>query len=180
MSEKMLTFQHIGTARHRGEENGMDVILYGRQADGTSVSVKVEGIKAYGFTNVKSIDRATRLTLNRWVQWLLSMQCSNRSTTKYKKENNANKPTDKVLDNWHWWFNKFDNVSIEWEQVSGFNIRYVRDVPPPIVWKFTVDRYDVWRVLLTILKNPVSLIFRSYESPALLRFFFSRALSRTL
>ena len=45
----MLTFQHIGTARHRGDENTMDVMLYGRQADGTSTAVRVVGIDAYGF-----------------------------------------------------------------------------------------------------------------------------------
>ena len=65
--KNMLTFQHIGTARHRGDENTMDVMLYGRQADGTSTAVRVVGIEAYGFLKA-DVSPRERSAINQWVQ----------------------------------------------------------------------------------------------------------------
>jgi len=158
---KMLTFQHIGTARHRGNENTMDVMLYGRQADGTSTAVRVVGIDAYGFLKA-DITRRERLAINQWVQWLTSMQRSDRGEAKYKKENDTNKPPEDVLNYWQWCFGTAAVLEsdIQWSEVSGFNIRLVRDVEPPQVWKFSVKRYDIWRALLSIFKDPVGVYDR--------------------
>ena len=156
-----LTFQHIGTARHRGNENTMDVMLYGRQADGTSTAVRVVGIDAYGFLKA-DITRRERLAINQWVQWLTSMQRSDRGEAKYKKENDTNKPPEDVLNYWQWCFGTAAVLEsdIQWSEVSGFNIRLVRDVEPPQVWKFSVKRYDIWRALLSIFKDPVGVYDR--------------------
>lgn len=153
--KNMLTFQHIGTARHRGDENTMDVMLYGRQADGTSTAVRVVGIEAYGYLKA-DISRPERLAINQWVQWLTSMQRSDRAEVKYKKENDAKKPPEDVLNYWQWCFGTAAILEsdIQWTAEAGFNIRYVRDVPPPKVWKFSVKRYDIWRALLSIFKDP--------------------------
>ena len=48
-SDRQCTFQHIGTARHRDSDYNLAVRLYGRQADGKSVSITVEGVSAYGY-----------------------------------------------------------------------------------------------------------------------------------
>jgi len=159
--EKMLTFQHIGTARHRGDENTMDVMLYGRQADGTSTAVRVVGIDAYGFLK-QNINRRERLAINQWVQWLTSMQRSDRGEAKYKKENDSKKPPEDVLNYWQWCFGTAAILEsdIRWSAEAGFNIRFVRDVPPPKVWKFSVKRYDIWRALLSIFKDPTGVYDR--------------------
>jgi DNA polymerase delta subunit 1 len=151
----MLTFQHIGTARHRGDENTMDVMLYGRQADGTSTAVRVVGIEAYGFLKA-DVSHRERSAINQWVQWLTSMQRSDRGEAKYKKENDAKKPPEDVLNYWQWCFGTAAILEsdIRWTAEAGFNIRSVRDVPPPKVWKFSVKRYDIWRALLSIFKDP--------------------------
>ena len=157
----MLTFQHIGTARHRGDENTMDVMLYGRQADGTSTAVRVVGIDAYGFLKANVSDQ-TRQEVCKMVQWLTSMQRSDRNCAKYKKENDAEKPTDAVLNYWQWCLKTavVSESEIQWTPVAGFNIRCVRDVPPPLVWKFSVKRYDIWRALLSIFKDPTGVYDR--------------------
>jgi len=151
----MLTFQHIGTARHRGDENTMDVMLYGRQADGLSTAVCVKGITAYGFVRTR-LTCALQRVIGEWVRWVTSMQRSERNSAKYKKEHDEKKPNDEVLKYWQWCHStaKLEPGDIVWEQTTGFNIRYVRDVEPPAVHKFTVRRYDVWRALLTIFKEP--------------------------
>ena len=151
----MLTFQHIGTARHRGDENTMDVMLYGRQADGTSTAVHVKGITAYGFVRTR-LTSAHQRVIGEWVRWVTSMQRSDRNSAKYKKEHDEKKPNDEVLNYWQWCHStaKLEPGDIVWEQTAGFNIRYVRDVEPPAVHKFTVRRYDVWRALLSIFKEP--------------------------
>ena len=151
----MLTFQHIGTARHRGAENTMDVMLYGRQANGVSVAVRVEGIVAYGFVRAQLASQHHRV-IAEWVRWVTSMQRTERACAKYKKENDEKKPDEDVLNYWQWCHRtaKLESDDIIWETTSGFNIRCVRDVPPPPVHRFTVRRYDIWRALLSIFKEP--------------------------
>jgi len=147
----VLTFQHIGTARHRGDNNTIDVMLYGRQADGTSTAVRVLGVEAYGFATC-SVNQQVVLE---WVQWVTSMQRSNSACKRYKKENDCDKPGAEILSYWQWCWEtaEIGAGDIRWSQCSGYNIRHVRDVAPPTVWKFTVRRYDVWRALLNILKD---------------------------
>jgi len=151
----MLTFQHIGTARHRGDENTMDVMLYGRQADGTSTAVHVKGITAYGFVRTRLTPVHQRV-IGEWVRWVTSMQRSDRNSAKYKKEHDEKKPNDEVLNYWQWCHStaKLEPGDMVWEKTAGFNIRYVRDVEPPAVHKFTVRRYDIWRALLSIFREP--------------------------
>ena len=157
----MLTFQHIGTARHRGDENTMDVMLYGRQADGTSTAVRVVGIDAYGFIKVE-MTHQKRLNVIKWVQWITSIQRSDRACAKYKKENDVEKPDNEVFNYWQWCFGTsvVSKNDIVWTPVDGFNIRCVRDEPPPLVWKFSVKRYDIWRALLSIFKDPTGVYNR--------------------
>ncbi len=157
----MTTFQHIGTARHRGVENTMNVMLYGRQHDGVSIAIEVRNVEAYGFIKTEML-RTKQIALNEWVRWVTSMQRSDRGCAKYEKENDAKKPNDEILNYWKWCHDtsKISGSDIVWKQVSGFNIRHVQDKPPPVVWKFIVKRYDVWRALLSIFKNPVTIYER--------------------
>jgi len=147
----MLTFQHIGTARHRGENNTIDVMLYGRQADGTSTAIRVLGIQAYGFTTVVVNEQIVR----EWVQWVTAMQRTEGACKRYKKEHDEEKPDHEILSYFEWcWKTAQLNVSdIRWTRCSGYNIRHVEDDAPPVVWQFAVKRYDIWRALLTIFKD---------------------------
>ena len=147
----MLTFQHIGTARHRGENNTIDVMLYGRQADGTSTAIRVLKIQAYGFTT----NTVNQQTVREWVQWVTVMQRIEGACKRYKEEHDCERPGHKVL--WHfktcWSDAEINDRDIHWSRCSGYNIRHVTDDAPPTVWKFTVKRYDIWRALLTIFKD---------------------------
>lgn len=151
----MATFQHIGTARHRGHENTMDVMLYGRQADGQSIGVRVCGIQAYGFVRAQ-LSHTAKGVIAEWVRWVSSMQRLERACAKYKKEHDDEKPDDQVVNYWQWCHRTaaLSAADITWHATRGFNIRHVRDAPPPAVHKFTVYRYDVWRALLRIFKEP--------------------------
>jgi len=146
-----ITFQHIGTARHRGENNAIDVMLYGRQADGTSTAVRVLNIDAYGFTTTT----VSQPTVREWIRWLTAMQRTESACNRYKKEHGEEKADDEVFNyfEWCWKTAHVDASDIRWSQCSGYNIRHVEDETPPSVWKFTVQRYDVWRALLAILKD---------------------------
>ena len=147
----MLTFQHIGTARHRGENNTIDVMLYGRQADGTSTAIRVLGIQAYGFTT----NRVNQQTVREWVQWVTAMQRTEGACKRYKKEHDEEKPGHEILSyfEWCWKTAQLNGNDIRWSRCSGYNIRHVKDDAPPVVWQFTVKRYDIWRALLTIFKD---------------------------
>jgi len=147
----MLTFQHIGTARHRGENNAIDVLLYGRQADGTSIAIRVLNIHAYGFTT----NTVNQQTVREWVQWVTAMQRTEGACKRHKNEHGEEKPNREVLSYWKWCWDtaQINTRDIRWTRCSGYNIRHVEDQAPPVVWKFTVQRYDVWRALLSIFKD---------------------------
>ena len=149
--KKMLTFQHIGTARHRGKNNTIDVMLYGRQADGTSTAIRVLGIRAYGFTT----NTVNQQTVREWVQWVTAMQRTEGKCKRYKKDKDQDMPDDDILSffQWCWKTSQINSSDIVWSRCSGYNIRHVEDDAPPVVWQFTVKRYDIWRALLTIFKD---------------------------
>ena len=149
----MLTFQHIGTARHRGEDNGIDVMLYGRQADGTSTAIRVKGIQAYGFTT----NTVNQQTIREWVQWVTVMQRTEGACKRYKEEHGEKKSDKEVLNyfGWCWKTSEIKTSDVHWTRCSGYNIRHVEDDAPPTVWKFSVKRYDIWRALLTILNRSI-------------------------
>ena len=151
-----LVFQHSGTSRHRGPEYTIAVRLYGRQADGKSIALDVMGVKTYGFircnVNAEFMHRVSSL-----VQWWTSMQRTEQSSKKYKKENGEDKPMSQVFKQWDtWWFEKCEVNNLVWTKHRGYNIRHVLPGLGPEVWKFEVDRYDTWRALLSLFKNPVS------------------------
>lgn len=147
----MLTFQHIGTARHRGENNTIDVMLYGRQSGGTSTAIRVLGIQAYGFTT----NTVNQQTVRQWVRWVTAMQRTEGKCKRYKKDNEQDMPDDEIVSffQWCWKTSQINASDIVWSRCSGYNIRHVEDDAPPVVWKFTVKRYDIWRALLTIFKD---------------------------
>jgi DNA polymerase delta subunit 1 len=148
----MLTFQHICTSRHKGEGNGIDVMLYGRQADGVSTAIRVVGVRAYGYINTKVNEESIR----KWVRWILVMQMTEGKCRRYENENDKQKmPNDEILKffNKCWSFSEMTSNDIRWTCCSGYNIRHVKEYAPPTVWKFTVLRYDVWRALLSCFKN---------------------------
>ena len=94
----MLTFQHISTARHRGERNCIDVMLYGRQADGTSTAIRVRNISAYGYTtNVVHPE-----TVRKWVRWILAIQMVENKCKRYKEEHNETMPASKICSFFVW------------------------------------------------------------------------------
>lgn len=85
------------------------------------------------------------------------MQMSDRSEKKYEKEHGEAKPEQKVLYSWaKFWFPKcaVSPADLRWTQSAGYNIRHVQDDPPPVVWRFETKRYDIWRAVLSILKDP--------------------------
>jgi len=147
----MLTFQHIGTARHLGKNNTIDVMLYGRQADGTSTAIRVLGIQAYGFTT----NTVNQQTVREWVQWVTAMQRTEGKCKRYKKDKDQDMSDDDILRffQWCWKTSQINPSDIVWTRCSGYNIRHVEDDAPPVVWQFTVKRYDIWRALLTIFKD---------------------------
>jgi DNA polymerase delta subunit 1 len=152
---KALTFQHISTARHRGARNCIDVMLYGRQADGTSTAIRVRNIPAYGYTtNVVHPE-----TVRKWVRWILAMQMVENKCKRYKEENNETMPDSKRCSffGWCWDLVELKTHDIVWSRCNGYNIRHVKEAAPPAVHKFVVGRYDVWRAMLTILKNDVNI-----------------------
>ena len=154
----MLTFQHIGTTRHQDEHYDMTVRLYGRKADGHSVAITVQHIKAYGFIKCKC-DSSFRHNVKSLVQWYISMQRTNRSTKKYMEENGEAKPAAKIFSSWNtWWFQKSALApdDLKWTVRNGYNIRHVSEGQGPMCWRFEVKRYDVWRALLSLFKHPES------------------------
>lgn len=153
--QNMTTFQHIGTARHRAEDYTMTLVLYGRQADGTSIAVTVRDLKAYGFVKGKC-DTLFRQDIAVIVQWWMSMKATERSAAKYKKENDCSRPPEEVFRQWDtFWFEKcaVSSGEIKWTQTQGHNIRNVKDGPGPTVYRFETVRYDLWHALLTIMKD---------------------------
>lgn len=149
----MLTFQHIGTARHRDSEYCISVRLYGRQADGKSISLTVSGVSAYGFLSTKC-DATFQHRVSSLLQWWLSMQRTNQSTKKYKKENGDDKPPDQIFRQWNtWWFEQCAVSGIKWTKHAGYNIRSVLPGKGPDVWRFEVKRYEHYRGLLAMFKN---------------------------
>lgn len=152
----MLTFQHFGTTRSRDEEYRISVRLYGRQADGKSVALTVNGVKAYGFVKC-NCDAAFKYGINSLLQWWLSMQRTEQSTKKYKKEEGDDKPIAAIFRQWDtWWFDQCAISTIKWSGHRGYNIRSVLPGMGPEVWRFEVDRYDIWRGMLSLLKGPVA------------------------
>lgn len=149
-----LVFQHTATARHRAEDGTIEIMLYGRKANGTSVALRVSGARAYGFLGKVSVNSTFRGNVNKLVQWYLSIQRSERSNTRFKEEHNEDKPPQKIYRAWSsFFFPQSEVKDIYWSRFSGFNIRNVKDSEPPIVWKFSTRRYDVWRALLSILND---------------------------
>jgi len=149
-----LVFQHTATARHRAEDGTIEIMLYGRKANGTSVALRVSGARAYGFLGKVSVNSTFRGNVNKLVQWYLSIQRSERSNTRFKEEHNEDKPPQKIYRAWSsFFFPQSEVKDIYWSRFSGFNIRNVKDSEPPIVWKFSTRRYDVWRALLNILND---------------------------
>jgi DNA polymerase delta subunit 1 len=152
----MLTFQHIGTARHNDADYNMTAMLYGRKADGTSVAVSVTGITAYGFLNC-NCDSQFRHSVHSLVQWYMSMQRTESSSKKYRRENGQERPCGEVFRQWNtYWFDKCEIApgDITWTQTSGFNIRRVTSEEPPVVFRFQVRKFNLWRALLALFKNP--------------------------
>ena len=66
----MLVFQHTSTARWRAEDGTLEVVLYGRTAQGASVALRVSGCSAYGFISGAAVDAAFRRHVATLVQWL--------------------------------------------------------------------------------------------------------------
>jgi len=161
INDQMLIFQHIGTARHNDADYNMTAMLYGRQADGTSVAVSVTDITAYGFLNC-NCDAAFHYRLNSLLQWFLAMQRIESSNKKYKRDHNQERPRNEIFRQWdEFWFPKCEITpgDIVWTQTSGFNIRNVTDSTPPVVWRFKVRNNNLWRALLTMFKSPT----KTYE-----------------
>lgn len=152
----MLTFQHSSTARHRDSEYCITVRLYGRQADGKSVALTVLNVPAYGFVRCQC-DPDFKHRVNSLLQWWLSIQRCEQSAKKYKRENDQEKPPEAIFQQWDsWWFEKCKLApgDIRWSKTAGYNIRSVSDGQGHDVWRFTVYRYDIWRGLLALFKNP--------------------------
>ena len=153
---RMLTFQHNATARHRDDEYNMTVRLYGRQADGKSVSVTVSDMVAYGFVRCVP-DIVFRRRVLSLVQWHLSIQRSEQAAKKFKRENDAQMPAADAYRQWRtWWFPKcvVSSEDIQFDECRGHNIRHVRPGPGPTCCRFQVRRYDIWRSLLQLFKHP--------------------------
>jgi hypothetical protein len=81
----MLTFQHSSSTLSFDENRRMCVTLYGRKADGKSVKVVVRNLTAYGFVS-GNIEQLFQANLNRMLQWYRSMNLTERSAKKFKRE----------------------------------------------------------------------------------------------
>lgn len=100
----MLVFQHTSTARWRAEDGTLEVVLYGRTAQGVSVALRVSGCSAYGFISGAAVDAAFRRHVATLVQWHMSLQRSEQSCRRYKDEHGEDKPTHKVYRAWSGFF----------------------------------------------------------------------------
>jgi len=160
-----LLFQHSSTAQHRDVDGRMTLMLYGRQADGTSTAVHVQGLTAYGFYKGE-FDFQKQRQLRKLVQWWTSMQRTERKIQQGNKNGDWPGPpaagcgpvkwkSQKIFGYWSFLFEKseVEEHEIQWQQASGFNIRNVRDGTPPNVARFQVRRYDIWRAVLSLLKD---------------------------
>ena len=101
----MLTFQHIGTARHHDDDYNIAVRLYGRCADGNSIALTVKGVPAYGYVRC-ACDFDFRSRVQKLVTWHLTIQGLDRKSRKYKKENGKDLPVSEIVSQWSWLFNK--------------------------------------------------------------------------
>ncbi len=152
----MLTFQHLGTARHRDETYNITVRLYGRCADGKSIAITVASVPAYGFVRCQC-DSEFQRRFDKLLQWWISKQRVEQSDKKYKKENDQKRPVEQTFRSWKkFWFDKcvIEPGDIIWSKKRGYNIRYVLDGLGPEVWRFQVMRYDLWTAILSLLKSP--------------------------
>jgi len=151
----MLVFQHTSTARWRAEDGTLEVVLYGRTAQGASVALRVSGCSAYGFISGAAVDAAFRRHVATLVQWHMSLQRSEQSCRRYKDEHGEDKQSHKVYRAWSgFFFPQSEAAGVSWSRCSGFNIRRVVDGVPPVAWKFSTTRYDVWRALLSLFRDP--------------------------
>jgi len=151
----MLTFQHSSSTLSSDENRRMCVTLYGRKADGKSVKVIVKNLTAYGFVS-GNIEQLFQAHLNRLLQWYLSMNLTERSAKKFKREEGYEKPESEVFRSWdtYWWEKcHIHSTDLIWTQTKGHNIRNVKNGAGPIVHKFATKRNDIWRATLSILKD---------------------------
>ena len=146
------TFQHIGTARHRDADYNLAVRLYGRQADGKSVSVTVEDISAYGFIGL-SPDMTFKNRVDSLLRWFLCMQCTKQKIKKHKREEDEELDISKQYGNFMWWFEKNASVSVDWSTTAGYNIRKVLPGAGPEVGRFEVKSDQHYRGLCNMFKN---------------------------
>ena len=146
------TFQHIGTARHRDEDYNLAVRLYGRQADGKSVSVTVEDIPAYGFIAL-SPDMTFKNRVDSLLRWFLCMQCTKQKIKKHKREEDEELEIKKQYGNFMWWVEKNASVSVDWSMTAGYNIRKVLPGTGPKVGRFEVKSDQHYRGLCNMFKN---------------------------
>ena len=149
------TFQHIGTARHRDADYNLAVRLYGRQADGKSVSVTVEDVSAYGYIGV-SVDSILKLRVDSLLRWHLSMQRTKSKIKKHKKEEGEDLSIAQQYSNFMWWFAKNEHISVNWSEVNGYNIRSVLPGAGPKVGRFEVYSYEQYRGLCSMFRAPNS------------------------
>ena len=116
-TDTSLVFQHTATARHRAEDGTIEILLYGRKANGTSLALRVFGAQAYGFLGNVSINSTFRGNVVNLVQWYLSMQRSERSSTRYKEEHNEDKPPQKIYRAWSsFFFPQSEIKDINWSR----------------------------------------------------------------
>ena len=151
----MLTFQHSSSTLSFDENRRMCVTLYGRKADGKSVKVVVRNLTAYGFVS-GNIEQLFQANLNRMLQWYRSMNLTERSAKKFKREEGYEKPDDEVFRSWdtYWWNQcQIHSTDLIWTQTKGHNIRNVKDGPGPVVHKFATQKNDIWRAVLSIFKD---------------------------
>lgn len=149
-----LTFQHIATARKRDSEYQLAVRLYGRKADGTSVSVDVLGVKAYGFIRLQASDIFQR-RVAKLLQWHLAMKRT-MSKTKKAKDDGDDFTVGQQTGNYMFWLKKYENMTdlIQWTQHQGYNIRHVLPGKGPEVWRFEVSSYELYHGLSSMFKSP--------------------------
>ena len=97
----MLVFQHSSTAQHRDAEGRMTLMLYGRQADGTSTAVHVQGLTAYGFYK-GDFDFRKQRQLRILVHWWTTMQRAERKIQQGNKNGDwpPPPPADKDPAKW--------------------------------------------------------------------------------
>jgi DNA polymerase delta subunit 1 len=150
----MLTFQHSGSTLSFDENRRMCVTLYGRKVDGKSVKVVVRNLTAYGSVS-GNVSPEFQAHLNRLLQWYLSMNLTERSAKKFKREEGYEKPDEEIFRSWdtYWWHQCEIGSQLQWTQTKGHNIRNVKDGPGPIVHKFATQKNDIWRAALSILKD---------------------------